>query len=104
MPCDQVARTSVKLDVASITHLAVALKTLGLRVAISGQSLSFAGTTAAGEYVTGSYSPGRLVTSGGTLDVNAVKRAYTHAAVQDKAKKYGWKLIRQGDTYVAQKR
>lgn len=107
MPCDAIRQTSVDLTVASPGLLATALRDLGLTATASGSMVSFAGTLKNGTYLNGYYSNSRL-TLYGDMDtapvVNTIKKAYSHAAVKQQAKKYGWTLKQTGDTYVVTKR
>lgn len=90
MPCYSRINTTVEFGPSTdAALLAAALKGLGYTVTQIGKSLSFAKYE--GDVITGTYANGRMTVSG-SVDQNAMKRAYSAEVVKAAAKRFGWQV------------
>lgn len=88
MPCNYVIQTSVKLSAADLDVLKQALESLGYTVHKVGAGLTYSNYQGTGTFKNGEL---RHPQSMG-LTEDAVKQAYSKAAVKVASKKYGWNV------------
>ncbi len=80
-----------------------ALEALGFKVEFIRDGLRFSGVHAeSGIYQSGTYINGQI-THTGALEINSVKRAYSHRVIAKAAKTYNWKTTKTKKGYTAQK-
>jgi len=112
MPCDTIQTVTVEAELKNINWklLKKALEAMGFTVNAKEGFLTFYGVhKETGTYHVGTYQNGKFSekVSGNNdpLEINAVKRAYSHQIIKSAASTFGWKLNKSGKhTYSAQKR
>lgn len=112
-PCDSISTVTVQSELKNLDKnlLKKALESMGFTAEISkaGTTLTFNGYNKdTGTYHSGTYTKDKLTVIeraySPKLDLNSVKKAYSHQVVQHNCHAFGWKLTKTSNNkYIATK-